>query len=307
MNFGIITSVIFHILILLLIYFGIPSFAKKLPNETAISVEILPVKAISNVPNKTNQQQPTKEESKTIVKASNNDTQNKLEIKEKAEAKDDTKITKKEIIPEPKEIIKTQVPNKNSLKEAKKDKPKDLPKDKPKEQNKDNKKIDKVVNKKAETKPKAQNSELDSLLKTLDVPSDKKTKDAKANKQNSGDKRQNSKSDKEFDELQPLSLSEEASIRSQLYKCWEIPIGIKDIAKMSVVLNIKLAQDGTVTHVKIIEENKPSKGDISAFQVFGESAVRAVHKCSPLQNLPIERYNVWQEIELNFDPRDVVN
>ncbi|MFV9875191.1 MAG: hypothetical protein AB8U25_01375 [Rickettsiales endosymbiont of Dermacentor nuttalli] len=277
-----------------MIYFDIPSFTKKLADETAISVEILPIKAISNLPNKTSQSQATKEESKNIVKASNSTVQDKPEIKEKTELKNGSniKVAEKEKMPEVKNITKAPVPKTDVSKEEQK-------KEKPKEQTKNNKKV--------EVKAKVQNSELDSLLKTLDIPANKKTKNAKTNKQSSSEKSQNSKSDKEFDELQPLSLNEEASIRSQLYKCWDIPIGIKDIAKMSVVLKINLTQDGTVQHVKIIEENKPSKVDMSSFRAFLESTVRAVHKCSPLQNLSIEKYNAWREIELNFDPRDVVN
>ena len=37
-----------------------------------------------------------------------------------------------------------------------------------------------------------------------------------------------------------------------------------------------------------------------------DSALRAVHKCSPLKNLPIDKYGSWRAMELNFDPQDLL-
>ena len=37
-----------------------------------------------------------------------------------------------------------------------------------------------------------------------------------------------------------------------------------------------------------------------------QSAVRAVHKCSPLKNLPPEKYGSWREMEINFDPKEML-
>jgi hypothetical protein len=41
------------------------------------------------------------------------------------------------------------------------------------------------------------------------------------------------------------------------------------------------------------------------FRAAADSALRAVFKCSPLKNLPPEKYGSWREMELNFDPQDL--
>ncbi len=44
----------------------------------------------------------------------------------------------------------------------------------------------------------------------------------------------------------------------------------------------------------------------SFFRAAADSALRAVHECSPLKNLPPEKYDTWHYMELNFDPKDML-
>ena len=40
--------------------------------------------------------------------------------------------------------------------------------------------------------------------------------------------------------------------------------------------------------------------------MLAESARRAVQVCSPLQNLPVEKYEQWRELTINFDPKEML-
>ena len=95
-------------------------------------------------------------------------------------------------------------------------------------------------------------------------------------------------------------------IKSQLIACWKIPplIGI-EIEKIFVIVQIKLDKYGVVLSSKIV--NKGQYGHSQFFDIISESAIQAVNLCSPIKNLPHERYDEWQEVQLVFDPSKFVS
>ena len=114
-----------------------------------------------------------------------------------------------------------------------------------------------------------------------------------------------SKSDR-FDPTMPLSMSEKDAIRSQFVKCWIVPAGAKDAHSLVVTLNIKLDQVGTVTQVDIASGDKNRYSSDNFFRAAADSAARAVYKCSPLKGLDPSKYGSWGEMELTFDPREML-
>jgi hypothetical protein len=77
---------------------------------------------------------------------------------------------------------------------------------------------------------------------------------------------------------------------------------------MVVTLNIKIAQNGEVTKIDIAKNMLRYNSD-PFYKAMVESAIRAVSRSSPLKGLPPEKYmvkNGWQEIELNFDPSEMM-
>lgn len=109
----------------------------------------------------------------------------------------------------------------------------------------------------------------------------------------------------EFNPELPLSMSEVDAIINQISKCWAVPAGARNAEDISVLLRISLAIDGTVTSVKIVEQSRYNKADETFFRAAADAAVRAVKGCSPLKNLPPEKYKNWSELELNFDPQEM--
>ena len=49
--------------------------------------------------------------------------------------------------------------------------------------------------------------------------------------------------------------------------------------------------------------NKPSE---KYFRTLAESALRAVRRCDPIKVPDPERYDNWKNLQLNFDPREIL-
>jgi colicin import membrane protein len=88
----------------------------------------------------------------------------------------------------------------------------------------------------------------------------------------------------------------------QIEQHWNVPAAAKDAHNLVVVIYLKLRQDGTVEIAKAQGGNKSHQ----FYDIAADSATRAVYKASPLQNLPKQKYKSWQEIELTFDPSNIL-
>ena len=111
------------------------------------------------------------------------------------------------------------------------------------------------------------------------------------------------KADTEFVETAPLSMTELDSIRHQIQKHWNLPAGARDAHNMRVTLSISLGRDGTVLDVTIF--NVVQAQTDTFFRAMAESAVRAVWKTEKIRYLSPEKYHLWRDMKLNFDPSDM--
>lgn len=177
------------------------------------------------------------------------------------------------------------------------------PKPKPKTQAipKPNTKKKPKPKKKEEPKKKDNKPNLDSILKSV----------ADAAKREEGDKKQDSSEDQkkaisdQYNPSLPMAMSEIDAIRSQFVKCWNIPAGAKDAHNLRIVVDLHLQRNGQVTKVELAEDKSRYYRD-SFFRAAADSAMRAVRRCSPLKNLPSQKYETWRYMQLTFDPRDLL-
>ena len=95
-----------------------------------------------------------------------------------------------------------------------------------------------------------------------------------------------------------MTQSELDALRSQVQRCWNLPVGWTDPREVTVTLRFKLNQDGTVNGTPTIEQYPASNyGTVAA-----EGAVRAVLQCGPYQ-LPADKYDQWSEVQMRFSPQ----
>jgi hypothetical protein len=96
-----------------------------------------------------------------------------------------------------------------------------------------------------------------------------------------------------------MTANEIDALKSQLRKCWNVPVGAPDPAALVFRLRIFLNQDGSVAAAPELVD----QGGLADpyFRAAVDSAKRAVHMCSPFQ-LPAEKYAEWNDITVTFDP-----
>jgi outer membrane biosynthesis protein TonB len=99
-----------------------------------------------------------------------------------------------------------------------------------------------------------------------------------------------------------LSLSELDALRARLAQLWTVPAGAKDPQELVVLIRIKLKPDGTLAAAPIVL----SSGKSALFIAARDSAVRALFRGQPYDMLKREHYEQWKDIEITFDPRDMI-
>lgn len=99
-----------------------------------------------------------------------------------------------------------------------------------------------------------------------------------------------------------MTASEIDALRSQLAKCWNVPVGAPDPAALVFRVRVFLNEDGTIASPpQLLDQG--NLGD-PYFRAAADSAIRAVHICGPYE-LPPEKYAAWNEIVIKFDPREM--
>ena len=104
-----------------------------------------------------------------------------------------------------------------------------------------------------------------------------------------------------------LTLSEEDAIRAQFMQCWSIPLGIPYDDTMIVKIKIYLNTDGSLLKSpEVVQHERMNKPSEKYFRTLAESALRAVRRCDPIKVPDVERYENWKNLQLNFDPREIL-
>ncbi|WP_246168587.1 hypothetical protein [Wolbachia endosymbiont of Ctenocephalides felis wCfeT] len=88
------------------------------------------------------------------------------------------------------------------------------------------------------------------------------------------------------------------SIRNQLAKCWSISENMAHTENFNIKINLLLSNKGEVVMADVAENYTYHNNPL--FRSIADTAMRAVYKCSPFNNLPIEHYHIWREITLDF-------
>ena len=98
-----------------------------------------------------------------------------------------------------------------------------------------------------------------------------------------------------------LTQSEIDALRARIQQCWNPPAGLADARDLVVVVRIRFNTDGSLS----ADPTLSNSGSHPTFQVAAESALRAVRRCAPYSFMPIAKYDVWKDVEVTFDPRDM--
>ena len=97
-----------------------------------------------------------------------------------------------------------------------------------------------------------------------------------------------------------LGVSDQDRLRSHLAVCWQPPPGAAGADTLIVDIIVRLDKRAEVKDVEIEDKNRV-KSD-PTFKAAARAAQRAIFDCSPLP-LPLDKYEVWKELQFAFDPR----
>ena len=99
-----------------------------------------------------------------------------------------------------------------------------------------------------------------------------------------------------------LSQSEIDALRARISSCWSPPPGIDAHSRVYVVLRVLFKTDGSMVQAPTLVE-----GSASALgPALAESAKRALLLCQPFTMLRPEHYDQWKDLELKFDPHELL-
>jgi len=99
-----------------------------------------------------------------------------------------------------------------------------------------------------------------------------------------------------------LSQSEIDALRARISNCWSPPPGIDVNSKLYVVLRVLFKTDGSMSQAPVLVEGSASP----LGPALADSAKRALLLCQPFTMLRPEHYDQWKDIELKFDPHELL-
>ncbi|MBU6339779.1 MAG: hypothetical protein KGQ36_07425 [Rickettsiales bacterium] len=259
-------SLFLHFVLILLIYanFNLKTIPETKTNE--ISISLLEVKSNKNLST-------AKEEIKEPVKK---------KPKAKPKEKPVEKVVEKSLSEVKKEEIK-------EIKEKEKELPQEKIEEKPeKKVEKPKEKIEKKKPEKIEEKPKE-----------VEVPKPQEEK------QNTD---QNDKKEASVNNLENINLSvrEKFNIQSQLKMCYKraaIESGSEENDTI-IVVTAEISRDGFIeSNLEEVIDDTKYQSD-KDYKVAVENVRRGIELCSPLRNLPLDKYEIWKKVLLEFGKKE---
>ena len=98
-----------------------------------------------------------------------------------------------------------------------------------------------------------------------------------------------------------LSQGELDAFKARVTSLWNPPAGARDPEELVLQVRIQLGRDGKV----IGSPQVLTRGSSILFQVARDNAIRAINIGQPYDMLKPASYEIWKEIDITFDPRDL--
>jgi hypothetical protein len=99
-----------------------------------------------------------------------------------------------------------------------------------------------------------------------------------------------------------MSQSEIDALKARISSCWSPPPGIDANSRLYVVLRVLFKTDGSLQNEPVLVEGTASQ----LGPALAESAKRALLLCQPFTMLRPEHYDQWRDLELKFDPHELL-
>ena len=288
MKLGFISSGALHLLVVLIVWLGLPHIKRDPPKlDRLIFVKLADVAKVTNLP----PEMDTQPKKKSKIKSPNT----KQSAKQKRASSQENKkpqLVRDKTVPVP-EAKPRKRPKPAKLKATK---PKAKPKPRP---------IVKVRKRPKPTKRPIK-KQFSSLLKNL--KKEKIDQRKRIEKKSIGDRLRKLSKDRssgDFREDRKVTMSEIDVLRQQIAGCWNIAAGARQAEALSVEIEMRMNPDATVRTARVVDGTRMNSDPF--FRAAAESALRALSHpdCIPLK-LPVGKYEVWKSFTFNFDPKNML-
>jgi outer membrane biosynthesis protein TonB len=104
-----------------------------------------------------------------------------------------------------------------------------------------------------------------------------------------------------------LSAREKFNIQSQLGRCYKRAVDESNFkTNFNVVIKVNINEEGYIDSdleeaLDVERYNDPKE---SSYKIAIDNVRRALDLCSPLRNLPLDKYEVWKEVVLDFNQNE---
>jgi outer membrane biosynthesis protein TonB len=96
------------------------------------------------------------------------------------------------------------------------------------------------------------------------------------------------------------------ALRNQISQCWTAPVGAPHPEQLIVEMEVFLNPDGSVAQPPQLTADSASAASGNPFmRAAADAAKRAIYVCAPYK-LPADRYSLWRDITVTFDPRQML-
>ena len=316
MRSGLIVSLLLHVLILA---WGLVSFAtpRKLPTPNIVPVSVSFVTAaefdkIRKGARESKLKTAAAKPKKKPLKAKKKKSKPKPKLaaakptvepaKPKAKPKPKPKVKPKPKAPALKPTIDPVAKKLAELAKKPKPKPKAKPKPKPKPKAKlkpkpkPKPKPKKVVRKRRKKKKKSYTDRMTALLNKIP---DRSAPRAASKPKTQRKKRVGPRAGAFDGRAEQLAINQIAGVmQAKMRECWRLPTGGVGADQMVVTVRVRLRRDGLLAAYPEVQNTSSSP----FFRVAAESVKRALKACEPY-DLPPDKYDIWRDMDLDFDPR----
>jgi hypothetical protein len=111
-----------------------------------------------------------------------------------------------------------------------------------------------------------------------------------------------------FGDQNAMTMDLSDALKNQIEQCmnWGVVAGAPNAQNIVVSVDLTLNRDGSVAQRPQLESQSAAEAARDPYvRAAADAALRAIHVCAPYK-LPADRYGDWQDIRVNFSPRDII-
>ena len=106
--------------------------------------------------------------------------------------------------------------------------------------------------------------------------------------------------------MNAMTMDLSDALKNQIAQCWNPPVGSPHPERLIPEFELFLSPDGRVAQPPQLAADSASQAAGDPFmRAAADAARRAIYTCQPYK-LPADKYNVWRDITIDFDPRKMI-